>query len=275
MNWIHYVSVPWLKARKDVLTASDVVKLVPEYKRVKAKKQDATTILPMFASVWCEKNTITEPDPVSTGAAARGHFMEPYAVQSYNEYQGEKVYHHWDDCIIKNLGLGFSPDAMDIKQAHDAVECEASDGGTQLVYHMEMDKKKNTIKSGDRFHAPKKILEIKSYSPAQHMKSILKKKMDHDELMQIAVAFAVLQKLEQATLLFYCPDCPIPVVPIIYERHELQKEIDIAVEIASMYAAQAAKLEEVAERLAHIKPVCSDAEVWKIEMTDDLGTRIR
>lgn len=267
MNWYHRVSVPWLEARRDVLTATDVVKLVPEYKRFKAKKVDASKISPVFAAVWCEKHTLTEPDPVSTGAAARGHFMEPYAIETYNNHFNERPFYHWDDCIITSNGLGFSPDACDVKQMFDTVKLVVNASQDQLVY---MQDGKARIQP-----APNSILEIKSYSPGQHMKSILKDKMDHDELMQIAVAFAVLPKLKKATLAFYCPDSPFPLHTFEYKRSDLNDQIQVASDIAMLYAAQAAKLEELKDTTPYITPVCSDAEVWKMEMSDDLGgTRI-
>ena len=68
MNWTYKASADWLDARRDVLSASDVTRLVPEWKRVKAKKADPSKILPMFAAVWCEKNTTTEPDIYSFGS---------------------------------------------------------------------------------------------------------------------------------------------------------------------------------------------------------------
>ena len=269
MNWIHCVSVPWLKARKDVLTASDVVRLAPEWKRVKAKKQNAADILPMFAALWCEKNTTTEPDPISVGAAARGHFMEPYAVQTYNGYIKKRTHpprrmYHWDDCIIKNNGLGFSPDACSVKQMAEGVECIVNASQDELIFS---GKKKHILP------APKEIVEIKSYSPGQHMKSILKDKMEHEELMQIAVAFAVLPKLQKASLMFYCPDAPYPVRIFEYTRKDLKDQIEMAVEISELYAAQSLKMENL--DIEYIRPVCSDAEVYRLEMTEDLGTRIR
>lgn len=257
MHWYHRVSVPWLEARRDVLTATDVVKLLPEWKRIKKNGIDPGKVYPMFASVWCEKNTTTEPDPASIGAAARGHIMEPYAVESYNRHHGEELFFHWDDCIIKNNGLGFSPDAMDIRQDIDDVQCNAIDG--KLVY----DKY--------RLRGPESILEIKSYSPGQHMKSIIKDKMDHDELMQIAVAFAVLPKLELAKLMFYCPDAPIPVIVYDYKREDLSEQIEQACSVASMYAAHANKLDRLANELPRIEPVASDAEVWQMEMNENPG----
>ena len=269
MNWRHEVSEAWLESRKDVLTASDIKALIPEWKRIKKMDKMPDYIMPMFAGIWCEKNTVTKPDTVSVGSAARGHIMEPYAVESYNQWSDVKMY-HWDDCIIKNNGLGFSPDAMDIKQLRDDVQCRVSDGGSRLVYDMTVGK---TIKSGDRLEAPKKIIEIKSYLPDHHMKCLIKDKMDHDELWQIAVAFAVLPKLEEAKLMFFCPDAPYPVGLFTYSRKELQKKIDTCCDIASFYASQAMKLENLG--LGKLKPVCSEEEIWRMEMTDADGVRLR
>lgn len=258
MNWIHRVDIRWLMSRRDVLTASEVVRLIPEWKRVKAGKQKRSDILPMCAALWAEKNTATEPDPVSVGPAARGHYMEPYAVETVNRYLGVKRFHHWDDCVVKNLGLGFSPDAMDIRQEHDGVEC--SYRGGSIVY---TEGKKRTI-----LKAPHEILEIKSYLPDHHMRSILKDRMDQDEIYQIAVAFAVIPDLEKANLVFYCPDSPYPTVLFEYSRDDLAEKVEQVLDVAMLYHAQALKLEHLDDRFPRIEPVASDAEVWRLEMSD-------
>ena len=263
MNWRHEVSEAWLQARKDVLTASDIKSLIPEWKRIKKMDKMPDVIMPMFAGIWCEKNTTTKPDPVSTSSAARGHIFESYAVETYNRHAKERKFHHWDDCIIKNNGLGFSPDATNVIQYVDDVECIVNVSEDQLVYP---DSKKI-------LPAPRKIMEIKSYLPDHHMKCLIKDKMDHDELWQIAVAFAVLPKLEEAKLMFFCPDAPYPVGLFTYTRKELKQKIDTCCEIASFYASQAIKLENLG--LGYIEPVCSEEEIWLAEMADDINTRLR
>ncbi|MBQ2059596.1 MAG: hypothetical protein II488_07455 [Firmicutes bacterium] len=253
MNWEHRVSQEWLVARRDVLTASEIKSLIPEWKRLAKKPLKPGEISPGFAGLWCQKNTDSIPDPVSWGAAARGHYMEPYAVETYNRFLGGEVFHHWDDCVIKSNGLGFSPDAMDVKQENPGVECRLAKGKLRYA-------------SGAEIPAPKRILEIKSYEPLHHMKSILKDKMDHEELIQVAVAFAVLPKLEEATLLFYCPDAPYPAVFFEYGRDELKDEIERIEQISSFYATQSKLLESLP--IPRVEPVCSEAEVWRLEMTD-------
>ena len=76
-RWYHEVSTEWLKARKAVLTATDVAGLVPEYKRyLKAGNPDK--IMPGFAALWSQKHSNVEPDPGSMGPAARGHITNVF-----------------------------------------------------------------------------------------------------------------------------------------------------------------------------------------------------
>ena len=82
-HWYHEVSEDWLKARKNFLTATDIVGLIPEYKRY--KKNGKAGIPPAFAALWEKKHSDIAVDPRSYKDAARGHILEPYAVYTYNE----------------------------------------------------------------------------------------------------------------------------------------------------------------------------------------------
>ena len=74
--WHHEVDPDWLEARRHALTATDIVNLLPEYKRwVKAKDPDA--LPPGFSALWCQKATEGFDEVDSWNAAARGHVMEP------------------------------------------------------------------------------------------------------------------------------------------------------------------------------------------------------
>jgi len=207
-RWHHEVSAEWLKARQQVLTATDVAGLMPEYKRyLKAGSPDKPT--PGFSAIWCKKNSDTYLDTDSVGAAARGHIMEPYVVDAWNMQMPDK-FHHWDDCIVLDSTgkLGFSPDAMDIEQ-HGGVVLRGADA--------------------------KEVMEIKCYEPPAHMKAIMKEKMDHDELMQLAMAFVVLPDLEAARLTWYCPGAPIPMFSQRYTGDDLHDQIRWIMEIAEVY----------------------------------------
>ena len=211
-RWQHQVSAEWLMARKDVLTATEIKGLVPEMKRIKKKPLKDGEVSPVFAALWSEKHTDKAPDVDSPSSdAARGHILEPYAVETWNHVWPDLKMYHWDDCVIKAKKVGFSPDAMDVEQISDVVELKASQ-----------------VK-------PTMIMEIKSYNPAHHIKCILKDKMELDEIWQIAVAFYVLPSLKTAWLAFYCPDNPIPLKVFSYKREELQIKMNMITDIIREY----------------------------------------
>lgn len=239
-RWQHQVSAEWLLARKDVLTATEVKALVPEMKRIEKKPLKPGEISPGFAALWADKNTPSNIDTDSpSSVAARGHVMEPYAVESYNRLS-ENQFYHWDDCIIKSItGLGFSPDAMDIPQPLDAVALEEYD-----------------VKDA------RMIMEIKSYNPQHHMKCILKPHSEHDEIWQIACAFYVLPNLEEAELVFYCPDAPISMHVVHYSRDDVKDYMPIIGKVLKQYRETARQCNDL-EQLAYYKSAFTEQEIWK------------
>lgn len=112
-SWSHNVGELWLAARREHLMASEVKNLITDYKRIKAGKIKLPNAL-QFAKVYGSKMNC-DIDTSSFGAMARGHIMEPYAVEEYNRINGTKFY-QWDDKLITRGIVGFSPDAMDIPQ---------------------------------------------------------------------------------------------------------------------------------------------------------------
>ena len=226
-RWHHEVSAEWLQARQSVLTATDVAGLLPEYKRyLKAGSPDKPT--PGFAALWCNKNSKRHLDTESVNAAARGHVIEPYAVDDWN-MQHNVHFYHWDDAIVvdKTGKLGFSPDAMSIMQVHGSARYQMTDDGERFF--------DDQAKILDYIPYPAEVMEIKCYEPAQHMKAILKDKMEHDELMQLAMAFVVMPKLEVARLTWYCPGAPIPMFSQHYLRDDLHDQERWIMEIAEVY----------------------------------------
>ena len=212
MRWHHEVSTEWLEARRDVLTATEVKRLLPDLKR---REKDPSHMPMSFAQLWCEKSTLTEPDPESWGPAARGHIMEPWAVADWNrqEDHGPDM-HHWDDCVIKSAGLGFSPDALDIPQLTHDVELRVSVDGRCLE-----------SSDGYKCEAPRHMMEVKSYEPAAHIKAVMTPKDKLAERMQIAMAFKVLPYLETGRLLWYCPGAPISMWTVEFKRADLVPEL--------------------------------------------------
>ena len=223
-RWYHEVSAEWLKARQTVLTATDVAGLLPEYKRyLKAGSPDIPT--PGFSALWCKKHSDMYLDTASTEAAARGHIMEPYAVESWN-MQASPSFHHWDDCIICNKTFGFSPDAMVIPQMTNDVRLEVTSDGKFIVADNNM-----------HYDTPDEVMEIKCYAPDQHMKAIVEDRMEHKELMQLAMAFVVLPNLEAIRILWFCPGAPISMFTEKYTCDDLHDQIRWIMEIAEVYKA--------------------------------------
>lgn len=224
MDWKHEVSVDWLKARRDVVTATELVGLKSGFTKLTKAQKAGTKVAPAFAALWGQKHSTVDPDPASFGAAARGHFMESYAINDYSLQKKEKFY-HWDDCIICNNGLGFSPDAMDIVQAHPDVRFDVKKGSLVSV-------------NGKRAYTtmPKSILEVKSYGIENHMKNMVAGKKQLKERYQIAAAMMVIPTLEEGTLVQYCPMLEsFSMFTRTYTRAELEDEIEELSEILDVW----------------------------------------
>lgn len=252
-RWTHEVSVEWLKARQSVLTATEVAGLLPEWKRWLKKGSDPETLMPGAAALWAAKHSTGEPDVNSPSpAAARGHIMEPWAVDSWNA-QVVKRFWHWDDCIICRsdfaIPVGFSPDAMDIAQVYPDSRLEVTADGKFIV--------NSGMMSCD---APTEVMEIKSYEIPRHMKSVLMEKMEHEELMQLAMAFVVFPDLVRARLVWFCPDAPISMHAETYTSDDLHDQIRWIMEILEWYQGQ----RELCEKLPKpwLKAQCTEEEVW-------------
>ena len=221
--WKHDVSEDWLRARRDVLTASEIRSLLPEFKRMLKKPEDALS--PGFFSFCGAKLSGGIPDTSSSGAAARGHIMEPYAVEDWNLNNGIK-YYHWDDIVIKRNGIGYSPDGLDIEQIPEM--------GVELW----ADNKSGKLKIPGRdqtFRAPTRAIEVKCYEPKAHMKSLIETKEERDERLQVAVAFMVLPKLKVVDVLWYCPEAPVPMFSEYYEKKDLAAEIKVITAMLKMF----------------------------------------
>lgn len=219
MDWKHEVSEQWLLERRDVLTASEAVKLIPEYKRM--TKSGAELALG-FAALWEEKTSSSKPDRTSFGAAARGHIMEPWALAEYNSITPGDPMWHWDDAIIKRDGMGYSPDGLDVMPpVQDACWSMTPMG---LV-----------SKSGCKERAPKKLIEIKCYEPGHHAKCMISHKSELNERYQIAFGMLVVETIEKGTLLLYNPSTRHPVVIKEYSRDELSQEIELMSNIAKAW----------------------------------------
>lgn len=205
MKWYHKCSLEWLRERQEHLTATDIYKLIPETKTGRERKVTKEDYLKVY---FDKLQRLTEDDCISTGAAARGHLLEPYAVDKYIEGTGHQMY-HWDDEIVYNkdgnlfYGIAFSPDACDISRVdwRDKKEIRA-------------------------------ILEIKSYGNDKHFSYLNAKKDKLEERWQIATAMTACPSISKGTLCLYNPRVSyFQMLCFEYKRGDLTKEIQTIREI--------------------------------------------
>lgn len=207
--WTHEVSARWLAARREYLTASEVVKLLPQYRKVKGQGIAPLAFLQLAAS---KLSRVPDSTQSPSQAAARGHFMEKYAIREFNRIEGTPILSHWDDAIIVNGRIGYSPDALDVAQMQGTLVVEGGQGPSK----------------------PTKIGEIKSYQPDQHVKRFYTERLKLDERWQIAMAMAVSESIDMGYLIFFCP----PLDNIFYRtftRKELSEEIDTCIEMGDLF----------------------------------------
>lgn len=219
MEWVHQVSQGWLHARREVLTATDIIGLKPGLRPATEAQLAGDELIPHFAALWGVKHSYQELDPMSYGAAARGHCCEPFAVKDFNSMDGNRQeMFHWDDCIIVNDGVGFSPDALNIMQLTNDVKLAVNKGKLQNYDVM-----------------PTALLEIKSYGIEPHMKALAKTSKNLDERWQIAVAMTVLPTLTEGYLLHYNPSTAYSMIVHHYTRDDLTKEFETIQKIISLW----------------------------------------
>lgn len=206
MDWRHKCSLDWLKQRQKFLTASDIKSLIPFTKTGRPRKIDDMDRLKLYAKKQVE---LTEDDCWSYGAAARGHLLEPYAIDALNDWfidrgATRQMFFHWDDEVISlpERSIAFSPDAMDIPQLHnpDAV--------------------------------PTKIAEVKCYSPDRHIATAFTERDKIEERWQIATAMALLDTIEEAYLVLFNPSMrKYRLFVIEYRRKDLEEEISTILKV--------------------------------------------
>ena len=204
----HKCSKKWLECRQEWLCASEVKELLPVTKT--GRKRTVTD--ENYIKVWTRKITpITDQDCWSTGAAARGHILEPYAIEAFNKWYNAPMLYHWDDKLLikdpMNSSLAFSPDALSISpDDYDA---------TALIHP-----------SG------KKIMgEVKCYGAERHLLSGYTKPDELEERWQIATAMAVDEDIEKAYLIFYNPSLEQQMFVVEYTRDDLALEITIVKDV--------------------------------------------
>lgn len=229
-KWFHKCSLEWLQSRQKFLTATDIKDLLPVTKTGRKRVVDDESYLKVLARKVVK---LTEDDCLSTGYAARGHILEPYAIMKYNNWigvgsSGYPLMYHWDDLIIAkppatNGGLAFSPDAMNIPMdspivVHDAVVSSFPGKVTAIA-------------------------EVKSYGAEKHFIAGYSNKMDLEERWQIATAMAVLDDIEDAHLLFFNPSVSDQLFIHSYDREDLKDEIAIVLDIEQNWFAWLSNLD--------------------------------
>jgi hypothetical protein len=215
-KWFHKCSLDWLKARQNYLTATDVKELLPVTKTGRKRTITDENYLKILANKMVN---LTEDDCVSTGSAARGHILEPYAIDRYNEeYIGSRHWlYHWDDVVITRpnadpFSLAFSPDAMNV-----IMDYEIRRSNKRLFNEFDT--------------AVTTIGEVKSYGPERHFVAGHTPKYDLEERWQIATAMAVCDSIEEACLLFYNPSMKDQLYIVGYNRRDLASEIDTVLDV--------------------------------------------
>lgn len=236
-DWYHEVSEDWLAARRSVITASELVGLIPEYKRQCKAKQPAKLPKACVALYGKKLERPTLNELASYKDAARGHIMEPYAVDDYNAQCSEIQYYHWDDVVIYSSDklVGWSPDATDIPCISTYIPSLQVTSST-LRTRLGAD-------TGLNIHH---ALEIKSYGSEHHMKNIYTDPRELPERYQLAVGFLTVPMLEDITLVHYNPSIPeYSLHTHTYTREDLAEETQYMQNVAAMWAAAVHKLSQL------------------------------
>lgn len=249
-DWKHDVSESWLLARRPYLTASDIKNLLADYKRIKAGKIRLMQAQ-QFAKVFGSKQ-MREVDTSSFGAMARGHIMEPYAIDDYNAWR-RKDFKWWDDKIIVKGSLGFSPDALDIPRIK-GVRFVTDDGWT--IRH-----------KGGEARGPEELLEIKSYEAGAHYQRKVAVSFGEkiDERWQVACGMAVCDSVKQGTICFYAPQCD-DMFDVAYTRMDLEEELSTIDEIKEMWDEFCVKANSIQSRGTGK----TEAEIYDLYLLDNM-----
>lgn len=211
--WRHVVDKEWMMARTHYLTASSIKNILPvtETGRKRSQAQIEANMLKIassFATAY-----ISDEDCVATGMAARGHLLEPIAIEEANKGANLGLY-HWDDIILVNNLLGWSPDAMSIPQTKKTALYDIKKDGAPC---------------------PASIGEVKSYGMERHMVSVHTDKKNCPERWQLAVGMALLKNCQFANLIFFNPDSNIRLAIKTYSRQDLEEEIKMVKEAETSF----------------------------------------
>lgn len=222
MRYEHEVSLKWLVARQGYLTASDVCKMMADIRKLAADKIDVRHCR-SFAKVLGSKLNLSPDTQSPSSAAARGHFMEPYAVENWESVRQEGMV-HWDDFLLASdrTLLAFSPDALNVRQPMGVLRVVDGDG--------------RFVNDNDCYVSPTSLLEVKCYDEGAHYQ----RKLDlmngvlPDERWQVAVAMAVCPCIERGTVVWYAPQCR-DWFDTAFGREDLEEEIEIVLKASKWW----------------------------------------
>lgn len=211
--WRHVVDKEWMMARTNYLTASSIKNILPitETGRKRSQAQIEANMLKIASSFATEY--ISDEDCIATGMAARGHLLEPIAIEEANKVANLGLY-HWDDIILVKDLLGWSPDAMSIPQTEKPPLYDIKKNGAPCSAS---------------------IGEVKSYGMERHMVSVRTDKKDCPERWQLAVGMALLKNCQFAHLIFFNPDSTIRLAIKTYSRKDLEEEIQMVEEAENSF----------------------------------------
>lgn len=209
MKWEHKCSLEWIQERQKYLCASEIKQLIPFTKTGRDRK---ITDMNRY-SVWANKQKIlTEEDCFSIGTAARGHILEPYAINEFNKYAeatGLSIHlYHWDDIVVSHDSiLGYSPDAANVAPQPFVTIMDSTHSDSEYA---------------------KVIGEVKCYTSEKHIETMLTPNNEREERWQIATAMAVDCHIDTAYLILFNPSLKKFNLGVFkYTREELEEEIKI------------------------------------------------
>jgi hypothetical protein len=218
MLWYHRSNPDWLRARCDYLTASDVAALWPETATGKNRVvTDEDYMAIIFKMREFDASSVT-----SYNAAARGHLLEPYALDEFHaQLPNATRLHHWDDALIHSDGLlAFSPDALDIPQPDDSVSHDLADLATINI-----------------------IGEVKCYGADKHFTTWAKGRMTVERI-QLATALYICTEAKGAELILYNPRLDTgSLLVTTWHRDDMGRELDMIDGIAARLACVLDRLE--------------------------------
>lgn len=236
-EWCHRSNPEWLEARRGFITASQIIDLWPETPSGKGKRMWESD----YIAAILKSEEVSPGDSLSYGAMARGHILEPYAIEEFKLETGTEV-HHWDDCLIHDGGvIAFSPDGLSIPQETDQVKVEYS--SLPII---------------------KEVTEIKCYEARKHLLTE-KNSLQHAERIQIATQMYICKEAEVGRLVLYNPR--LDRYCLLYKefsREDLRHELFLVSKIAARLKITKQRMEE--ERV-RIRRGVSEQEIIEAQRT--------